>query len=129
MHTRGMGINKSIKTFGGFKVEKYINQLKRDYSAYQDEQNDIEESGDGIIDISLVCSLADSIPYLIKQIEELKIKLKKKISMIEKEIDYLEEKHEDRLSKIYIYHSNWDMKYLKGRLSAYKDILDELETK
>ncbi|MBD1379151.1 hypothetical protein [Metabacillus arenae] len=51
------------------KLSEVLNRLKRQYHAYEKERNN--ENEDGIIDISLACSLADSIPYLIKQAEKI----------------------------------------------------------
>lgn len=51
------------------KIDKVSLRLKQLYSAYEKERNSEDE--DAIIDVSVACQLADSIPYLIKKIEEL----------------------------------------------------------
>lgn len=59
------------------KVEKVINRLKQQYEAYEKEMIEINEDTDGMIDISVACALANSVPYLIKQIEELNQEVKR----------------------------------------------------
>jgi flagellar biosynthesis chaperone FliJ len=51
------------------KLNEVLKRLERQYKSYEKERNNEDE--DGIIDVSLACNLADSIPYLIKTIEEL----------------------------------------------------------
>lgn len=51
------------------KLERVLNRLKTQYSAYANEREAIED-GDGFIDISVACDLADYIPYLIETIEK-----------------------------------------------------------
>ena len=51
-------------------MDKIIARLKSQYEAFENELNVIEDSEDGMIDIDLACSLAESVPYLIKQLEE-----------------------------------------------------------
>jgi len=52
------------------KLEKVIKRLEHKYSAYEAEINSDDE--EGMIDVSLACELADSIPYLISVIKELR---------------------------------------------------------
>jgi predicted RNase H-like nuclease (RuvC/YqgF family) len=52
------------------KLEKVLQRLKYQYKAYEAELQEINEEEDGMIDISVACALANSIPYLIKTIDE-----------------------------------------------------------
>jgi hypothetical protein len=50
------------------ELEKTLKRIEDTYSAYE---NELEAGGDdGILDISVLCSLADSVPYLIETIRE-----------------------------------------------------------
>lgn len=62
-------------------MHRVLTRLERLYKSYEKERN----AGDSIIDISVACELADSVPYLIKalrQSEEEKQKLYGKLNMI-----------------------------------------------
>lgn len=52
------------------KLNEVIKRLERQYKIYEEERDSDDE--DGIIDVSLACRLADSIPYLIKTIKQQK---------------------------------------------------------
>ena len=52
------------------KLEKVLERLKGQYKSYEEELEEINGEEDGIIDISVACALANSIPYLIKTIEK-----------------------------------------------------------
>lgn len=47
-------------------MEKVFKRLESKYEAYEKERN----KEDGIVDLSLACELADSIPFLIKQAKQ-----------------------------------------------------------
>jgi predicted RNase H-like nuclease (RuvC/YqgF family) len=66
-----------------------LKRLKRQYEAYNNERNDEDE--EGFIDISLVCSLADSIPYLTEKLKE----QQEKIEQLEEDCAYWKIKHRD----------------------------------
>ena len=68
------------KMKGVLKMKDVIKRLKDQYKSFENESKRLEESEDGILDMGLACSLADSVPYLIEKLEEQ-----------QKEIDYLKE--------------------------------------
>lgn len=78
------------------KLEKVLNRLKRQYEAYENELNVINDDTDGMIDISVACSLANSIPYLINQIE----KQQKELSFMKDGCNYNNEAHKNTLEKL-----------------------------
>lgn len=49
-------------------MEEILKRLQRKYEPYNKEREDEE----GMIDVALACELADSVPYLIKTIRELR---------------------------------------------------------
>lgn len=51
------------------KLEKVLIRLKQQYESYEKELEVINDNEDGMIDISVACALANSIPYLIQQLE------------------------------------------------------------
>lgn len=53
------------------KLKKVVSRLKQQYESYEKELEEINEDTDGMIDISVACSLANSIPYLVEHIESL----------------------------------------------------------
>jgi hypothetical protein len=65
-------------------LDSVLKRLRSQSKVYENEQHNIDDEDDGgVIDVSLACGLADSIPYLIKtienqlnEIESLKIKNK-----------------------------------------------------
>jgi|SRR5579875_729712 len=62
------------------KLKVVIERLKHKYEIYEKEKKNAGE--DGITDLSLACDLADSIPYLIEQIEKLQKQLDVKIMFV-----------------------------------------------
>jgi len=58
---------------------------------------------------------------------ELKDYLLKRISYVNKRINTIEKLHGDRPNETHNYFGGWELGYLKGKLSAYENILDEIE--
>jgi hypothetical protein len=70
------------------KLEDVVKRLKSKFDTYENER----EQGDDGIYISLACDLADSIPYLIEQIERYEKSemnpLRRKLDQVKKELEY-----------------------------------------
>ena len=51
------------------KLKKLLVRLKQQFKVFESELEEINQKEDGMNDISTACVLANSVPYLIKQLE------------------------------------------------------------